>query len=166
MIISLEAFFFFNNTNNYIKNLSNLSNKNISKDFNDIIERKKNVSLFQIFLFILTIIIIELISISYKINITFLFICIFGSINLFMKIIILNKFSNSYYSFIRLCEFIVKFDNKIKEKIKLKSLLKSNNNEIEIILIEIMNKINSIINLDKTNFNLNEKKEINFLFNE
>ena len=165
MIISFEEFFYFNNTNNYIKNLSN---KNISKDFNEIIERKKSISLIQIFLFILIIIIFEFISYNNKISYIILFISIFGSINLFMKIIILKKFSNSYYSFIKLCEFIVKFDNKIKEKIKIKSLLKSNNNDVELILIEIMNKINTLINLDTTNNNLNNnnKKEINILFNE
>ena len=165
MIISLEEFIYFNNTNNYIKNLSN---KNISKDFNEIIERKKNISLIQIFLFILIIIIFEFISYNNKISYIILFISIFGCINLFMKIIILKKFSNSYYSFIKLCEFIVKFDNKIKEKIKIKSLLKSNNNGVELILIAIMNKINTLINLDTTNNNINNnnKKEIGTLFNE
>ena len=85
-----------------------------------------------------------------------------------MKIIILNKFSNSYYSFIKLCEFIVKFDNKIKEKIKIKFLLKKTNDEIELILIEIMQQINSIMNVDYNNVNLTNKKieSINFLFNE
>ena len=165
MIISLEEFLYFNNTNNYIKNLSN---KKISKDFNEIIERKKNASLKQIFLFILIIIIFELISNIIKIKYSILFICIFGSINLLMKIIILNNFSNSYYSFIKLCEFIVKFDNKIKEKIKIKSLLKNTNDEIELILIEIMQQINSIMNVDYNNVNLTNKKieSINFLFNE
>ena len=165
MIISLEEFLYFNNTNNYIKNLSN---KKISKDFNEIIERKKKASLKQIFLFILIIIIFELISNIIKIKYSILIICIFGSINLLMKIIILNNFSNSYYSFIKLCEFIVKFDNKIKEKIKIKSLLKSNNKEIELILTEIMQQINSIMNVDISNFNLNNKniESINFLFNE
>ena len=58
MIISLEEFLYFNNTNNYIKNISN---KKILKDFNEIIERKKKASLKQIFLFILIIIIFKLI---------------------------------------------------------------------------------------------------------
>ena len=165
MIISLEEFLYFNNTNNYIKNLSN---KKISKDFNEIIERKKKASLKQIFLFILIIIIFELISNIIKIKYSILFICIFGSINLLMKIIILNNFSNSYYSFIKLCEFIVKFDNKIKEKIKIKSLLKSNNKEIELIITEIIKQINSIMNADTSDLNLNNKniESINFLFNE
>ena len=166
---NFEEFLYFNNTINYIKNLTN---KNISKDFNENIKRENKDSVYQILLYITIILTskfipIDLIPINFIIKFIML-ICILFSINLFMKILILNKFSNSYYSFIQLCEYIVKFDNKTKEKTKIKSLLKSNNDEIDLILIETMKKINSIINFENNNSNQNnkDKESMNLLFNE
>ena len=166
---NFEEFLYFNNTINYIKNLTN---KNISKDFNENIKRENKDSVYQILLYITIILTSKFIPIDFiPINFIIKFImliCILFSINLFMKILILNKFSNSYYSFIQLCEYIVKFDNKTKEKTKIKSLLKSNNDEIDLILIETMKKINSIINFENNNSNQNNKNEesMNLLFNE
>ena len=166
---NFEEFLYFNNTINYIKNLTN---KNISKDFNENIKRENKDSVYQILLYITIILTSKFIPIDFiPINFIIKFImliCILFSINLFMKILILNKFSNSYYSFIQLCEYIVKFDNKTKEKTKIKSLLKSNNDEIDLILIETMKKINSIINFENNNSNQNNKNKesMNLLFNE
>ena len=166
---NFEEFLYFNNTINYIKNLTN---KNISKDFNENIKRENKDSVYQILLYITIILTSKFIPIDFiPINFIIKFImliCILFSINLFMKILILNKFSNSYYSFIQLCEYIVKFDNKTKEKTKIKFLLKSNNDEIDLILIETMKKINSIINFENNNSNQNNKNKesMNLLFNE
>ena len=161
MIYFLRDFFYFNNETHYLKNLSN---KNNTKDFNGIIQGKKKYSFIQIFILLLIIIIFCSISIYSYIKIFFISMTIFILINLIAKIIITNNFSNSYFDFIKLCEVIVKFENKVKNKIKMKSFLKNDSSETELILNAIIKEIKSILNINIENNN----KEITLfsLFNE
>ena len=173
MINFFEDFFYFNNKINYFGNLSKKDNK---KDFNEIIlYQKKNafIQLCTIFISLSIIIFLELIFLyheSFKINFLLIIIIIFIIFNIFAKILIINSFSNSYTYFIQLCEVIVQYENKIKSKIKIKYMLKTDEEESEPTLVKIIEAVKNIV-MDSEcnndcNINNKNKKGINFYFNE
>ena len=162
---SFDYFLYFFNDINYLKNLSK---KDEYKNFNEMILIKKKDSFLQLFTFISIIIILEsIIFYSKLIRLQFLLISvsILFLFNLLTKLLIINYFSNTYTNFIKLCEVIVVFENKIKNKIKMISMLKSPKEETVSNIIKIIKEIKYIINSedDKTNI---INKEIIFLFNE
>ena len=173
MINFFEDFFYFNNKINYFGNLSKKDNK---KDFNEIIlYQKKNafIQLCTIFISLSIIIFLELIFLyheSFKINFLLIIIIIFIIFNIFAKILIINSFSNSYTYFIQLCEVIVQYENKIKSKIKIKYMLKTDEEESEPTSVKIIEAVKNIV-MDSEcnndcNINNKNKKGINFYFNE
>ena len=173
MLNFFEDFFYFNNKINYFGNLSKKDNK---KDFNELIlYKKKNafIQLCTIFISLSIIIFLELIFLyheSFKINFLLVIIIIFILFNIFAKILIINSFSNSYAYFIQLCEVIVQYENKIKSKIKIKYMLKTDEEESEPTLVKIIEAVKNIV-MDSEcnndcNINNKNKKGINFYFNE
>ena len=160
-----DNFLYFINDINYLKNLSK---KDEHKNFNEMILIKKKESFLQLFTFVSIIILLESITIYFKL-ISFQFLLISVSIfilfNLHAKLLIINYFANTYSNFIKLCEIIVRFENKIKNKIKMISMLKFPGEETKLNIITIIKEIKYIINSEDDNTNIN-KKEIIFLFNE
>ena len=61
---------------------------------------------------------------------------------------IIDNFSNCYTSFIKLCEMIVKYDNIIKNKIKINRYIKNTQEESKNNLVNIINIVNKLINTD------------------
>ena len=164
-----NEFVYFNNETNYLKNLSKKDNH---KYFNEMIQIKKKASLIQLFIFISTIIIFESILIYVKqkyLNLLLMIISIFALFNLISKILVINYSSNTYKNFIKLCELIINFENKIKNKIKIISMMKISEEDIKLILFEITEEIKFLINVNnETDSNNKNKviKDINYLFND
>ena len=162
---SFDYFLYFFNDINYLKNLSK---KDEHKNFNEMILTKKKDSFIQLVTFFSIVIILEsIIFYSKLIRLQFLLISvsILFLFNLLTKLLIINYFSNTYTNFIKLCEVIVVFENKIKNKIKMISMLKSPKEETVLNIIKIIKEIKFIINSEENNTNINNK-EIVFLFNE
>ena len=165
MINYLEDFIYFNNNINYLKNITKKEN---CKNFNEIFLIKKKNSYLQLFILISIIILLGVIIFHFKLSklLMFLFMNILALFLIFTKIIVINFFVNTYTYFIKLCENIVKFETKMKEKLKIKSLLKTQENEAELILIQIIKNISYSIGVENCNFNINNKEENKLLFNE
>ena len=169
MIKFFNELVYFNNEINYLKNLSKKDNH---KNFNEMIRIKNKTSFIELFIFISTIIILESILIYFKnfnsnsLLITISFLALLNSIS---KILVINYFSNSYKNFIKLCELIIDFENKIKYKIKTISMLKISEEETKFIIIEIIKEIKLLmdVNNNKDDYSNNKSiKDINYLFNE
>ena len=80
---------------------------------------------------------------------------------------IMDNFSDCYTSFIYLCEMIVKYDNIIKNKIKINRFMKTKEEEPKNNLINIINFINKVINNDISKRNSkNDNNEMIDAYNE
>ena len=80
---------------------------------------------------------------------------------------IMDNFSNCYTSFIKLCEMIVKYDNIIKNKIKINRFMKTKKEKPKNNLINIINIINKVINNDISKTNpKNDNNEMIDVYNE
>ena len=160
---SVRDFFYFFNDKNYLKELSKQDNHKL---LNEKINNKKKNFYLQIFLCILSIILLyNLLSFlfKFKINIYINYLIILLSICyyfIFNKVI--QNFSNCYNYFIKLCEIIVKYDNIIKNKIKIKKYIQSIEEDSKNNIINIINILKKLINI-VNNSNLIDYKNKNII---
>ena len=152
----ITNFIYFINDIHYLKDLSK---KEKHKFLIDTIKTKKNKFYLQLlFSIISSIFIYNILSLIFKFTIKTIIIYIIMIISIIYYYIynkVLTEFFNSYNYFIKLCEAIIKYDNTIKNKIKIKRYMQnieeqSNNN-----LINIISLINKTIKKD-ININLND----------
>ena len=126
----LKNFVYFVNEKNYLKELSKKDNYRL---FNEKIKKEKKYFCLKLLLFLLIIFflyyILSLILKLEKKNYIKYPIIIISMLYYFIFNKIIDNFSNCYTSFIKLCEMIVKYDNIIKNKIKINRYIKNTQKE-------------------------------------
>jgi len=164
----LVNFIYFVNDKNYLKELSKKDNYKL---FNEKIKKEKKYFSLKLLCFILIIFLVYyLFSLILKLEkknyiqysiimISMLYYIIFNKI--------MDNFFNCYTSFIKLCEMIVKYDNIIKNKIKVNRYMKNAEEESKNNLINIINILNKIINIEVSEKNLkNNNDDMIKVYNE
>ena len=145
----ITSFIYFINNIHYLKELSKHNNE---KTLIGNVKHVKQIFLFQILLYsILSIFLYNSLSIifnfkaKYYINFLIIILSIFYY---YIFNCILSKFTNCYNYFIELCEIIVKYDNIIKNKIKIQKYIKNIEEDPKKTLLDIINTLNNITKKD------------------
>ena len=161
-------FVYFINDKNYLKELSKKDNYKL---FTEKIKKEKKYFCLKLLCFILIIFLLYyLLSLILKLemnNFIKYTIIMISMLYYFIFNKIMDNFSNCYTSFIKLCEMIVKYDNIIKNKIKINRFMKNIEEKPKNNLINIINIINKVIYNDISKKNpKNDNNEMVDVYNE
>ena len=161
-------FVYFINDKNYLKEISKKDNYKL---FTEKIKKEKKYFCLKLLCFILIIFLLYyLLSLILKLemnNFIKYTIIMISMLYYFIFNKIMDNFSNCYTSFIKLCEMIVKYDNIIKNKIKINRFMKNIEEKPKNNLINIINIINKVIYNDISKKNpKNDNNEMVDVYNE
>ena len=164
----IQNFIYFINNTHYLKELSKENNQKI------LIEKTKKQNklfCFQLLLYsILSIIISNIFSYIFQFDAkkyNYYLIIILSMFYYYIFHKVLYQFLGSYNYFIKLCESIIKYENIIKNKIKVNRYLRNDEDESINNLLNMINIINKLISSNiNSNSNNYKNKNIKELYNE
>lgn len=163
--------FYFSNETHYLDELSQKDNYKVFKDKieNLKVNFKYNLLIFSsIFLILLTFIPYYFLCINIKAFYLYFIFIFFSFIYYFIFNKIISNFDDCYNNFIKLCEIIVKYENIIKNKLRIKLYIPEISEILQSNLPKMKNSIDKYIN--DGNFisesTINSTKNVNNLFND